>query len=378
MKKYLIIFVSLLVGGYNASAKIWRVNNNAGVACDFTDFTQAVIDDNRVGAGDTIHIEGSSIPYLNSVTINKKALHIFGPGYYLSNNLETQYIKQPAKLGTITITADSVVIAGVEHDVHAQANTSTSSFTVAMTSASAALWTGPRVIINASYVKVINSRLFVVEINNDKSLSDIDIKKSWFGPGVIRTTGASIVSNLNIMNNFFRNDGTGNTVIDLNVNVKSRISNNTFYKNFAITTMNTGADITRNAFYRAASNVASAITVDAPSKPCTQNITNYAWTGVVENGEANTVSAATDPLAWFTGSGNNELYDAYFTSKTGSPSPLRNIPTEAAAIKEYGMYGGLAPYGKSGLTSIPAVYEIVMPTEVSADGFEVTVKVMAH
>lgn len=376
MKKYLIILVCLLAGGYNASAKIWRVNNNAGIACDFKDFAQSVIDDSRVQIGDTIHIEGSATSYTNSVIVNKKALHIFGPGYYLSNNLETQHIKQPAKVGTITITADSVVLAGVEHDVSAQANTT--GFTVAMTSASATTWTGPRVIINANYVKVINSRLYVVEINNNKELNDIDIKKSWLGPGVVRTTGTSIVSNLNIMNNFFRNDGTGNTVIDLNVNVKARISNNTFYKNFAITTMNTGAEITRNAFYRAASTTTSSVTVENSSKPCKQNISNYAWTGVVENGEDNYVTAATDPLTWFSGSGNNEILDAYFASRSGSPSPLRNIPTEAAAIKEYGMYGGLAPYGKSGLTAIPAVYEIVMPSEVSSDGFEVTVKVMAH
>jgi hypothetical protein len=70
------------------------------------------------------------------------------------------------------------------------------------------------------------------------------------------------------------------------------------------------------------------------------------------------------------------MNDGYFTAKSGTPSPLKD--NAAPNNGELGMYGGFAPYQLSGLTNVPAVYEIQMPMEVPAGTFDVTVKVIAH
>src|SRR6476620_10631294 len=83
-----------------AYAKVWRVNSNSnyngtslwgdnfGGTSAYPVFKQLadVINSNLITAtaGDTIHLEGSSIDYTN-VTITKK-LVIIGPGYFLNEN----------------------------------------------------------------------------------------------------------------------------------------------------------------------------------------------------------------------------------------------------------------------------------------------------
>ncbi|HUR10478.1 MAG TPA: hypothetical protein VM012_03875, partial [Flavitalea sp.] len=46
----------------NSYAKIWRLNNNAGVAADFTTL-QSAHNSASVGNGDTLHLEGSPTSY---------------------------------------------------------------------------------------------------------------------------------------------------------------------------------------------------------------------------------------------------------------------------------------------------------------------------
>ncbi len=62
-------------------AKIWRINNNAGVNADFAGLA-AAFSNPALQNGDTIHIEGSSIAYLPASF--SKRLVLIGPGYFLS------------------------------------------------------------------------------------------------------------------------------------------------------------------------------------------------------------------------------------------------------------------------------------------------------
>jgi hypothetical protein len=66
----------------NAHARIWRVNNNAGISADTTSLIAAVA---LAASGDTIYLEPSATSYDPSynVTINKR-LKIFGNGSFLS------------------------------------------------------------------------------------------------------------------------------------------------------------------------------------------------------------------------------------------------------------------------------------------------------
>lgn len=87
----------------SANAKVWRVNNTAGVNADFLQISTAV-SSALVQPGDTIYVEPSAITY-NQFTLNKR-LVIIGAGYLLSENTGLQYNNLASTFGQITI--DSV------------------------------------------------------------------------------------------------------------------------------------------------------------------------------------------------------------------------------------------------------------------------------
>jgi hypothetical protein len=64
----------------SANAKIWRINNNAGVNADFTTFPAAIASASVIN-GDTVHIEPSATDY-TGVTLTKRLI-IIGVGYFL-------------------------------------------------------------------------------------------------------------------------------------------------------------------------------------------------------------------------------------------------------------------------------------------------------
>ncbi len=369
MKKYIIILFCLLTCGYTATAKIWRVNNNAGMYDGVNIFQTIQGAVNNAANKDTIHIEGSVAAYDASVTITNKKLYIFGPGFDLTANPETQHLKQSAKVKAFNFITGSngSVLAGVEQ-------TGTSDI----------------ITINADTIKIVNCRLYNIEIKNDKALQNIDIRKCWMNNGTIKSSGTSVVNNLNITNNFFGNvPATGNPtanfeVINLHVNIKALIANNTFYGGFKITfgtspsnndKINSGIRVTNNVFF---STTTVGLTNPASQDQYTRNVLNKVdnMGGIQTGVHNNTVPSQTAVLDWFSGSGGINTVDKYFTAKEGSPSPIRDAaPTTGDQL---GMYGGMSPYVLSGMTNIPSVYEIVMPAEVSSDGFDVTVKVKAH
>ena len=86
----------------NVFAKIWRVNNNAGINANFTTL-QAAHD--GAASGDTLYVEGSSQTY-GSLTCSKK-LCIIGPGYYLNENPGNQALGLTAQSASLDFGAGS-------------------------------------------------------------------------------------------------------------------------------------------------------------------------------------------------------------------------------------------------------------------------------
>ena len=80
MKKMFFLIAAAIFCA-SAQAKIWRVNNIAGITADFTTL-QAAHD--GAAAGDTIHLEPSSTGY-GDLTMTKR-LSIFSTGQFASNN----------------------------------------------------------------------------------------------------------------------------------------------------------------------------------------------------------------------------------------------------------------------------------------------------
>src|SRR5436190_9371104 len=111
MKKALALSVLFLLVVISVEAKIWRVNNNVGIAADFTTL-QAAHD--AAAAGDSIYLEGSSNSY-GGLTCNRK-LFIVGPGYYLDQVPNTQVVLQTAKVSGINLNSGSegTVIMGLD------------------------------------------------------------------------------------------------------------------------------------------------------------------------------------------------------------------------------------------------------------------------
>ena len=80
MKQFILLSAIVCIA-FVANAKIWRVNNNAGVTADFTDMPACIASASVVN-DDTIHVEASAIGY-TFFTLNKR-LVIIGTGYFLS------------------------------------------------------------------------------------------------------------------------------------------------------------------------------------------------------------------------------------------------------------------------------------------------------
>ncbi len=293
--------------------------------------------------------------------------------------------------------------------------------------------------IEADNVIVSHCKLFYVDLfNKSNDLKNITITKCFFNPGVISAcAGDKTVTNLIISNNFFRNewnygvtywsqlwysnivmDFRGATNYSINVNtfapfsdnttwlfpvINPTIQNNTFYSMFNIVAK--GCQVYNNLFfptnayynsntpqyhsfglYQNASRphvvknntVYNGVYWTSPATGGTEyNGSNYG--GMLPGVDGNQYSNIAE-TNWFvaTTTRANQLYDKSYV--LGASSPARDASNDET--KQRGMYGGLSPYVLSGLYTIPAVWEITIPSypsgEVPSTGFEVRVKVKSH
>ncbi len=366
--KRLILLLSCVVLTPVIHAKVLRVNNTANMATDYTTLLAAV-GAAAIDAVDTIHIEGSVAPYTGNVTVNKKVV-IIGPGYFLPSTAETQYNKETAKLDcNITFDTGSAgsVLAGVVHHTGASGySVNTSSY-----------GTGNKVVIQTNDISIISCKLFYLEINNAQPLNNITVQRCFFNPGVITATGAGVVANLTITNCFFRNDNAGYLVINGAAGKQSgwRISQNTFYNAFNVVAENT--TFTNNVFY--GSSAAAGTITTSSTNAYTDNVMRYAVGGMANGVDRNIIPLTTVvENQWFSRTGGDAAIDIYYTSASSSTEcPLRDGSDPGSDAKSKGMYGGGAPYVKSGMFGIPSVYDIVMDAEVG-DNFNMVIKARTH
>lgn len=99
--KTFILMLSVAVISINASAKIWRINNNPGVVADFSD-PQTAHNSPSVLNGDTLYFEASPTNY-GGVTLRKR-LVLMGLGYFIeaAGNPGLQASKSNAVIGGIS------------------------------------------------------------------------------------------------------------------------------------------------------------------------------------------------------------------------------------------------------------------------------------
>lgn len=343
MNKIALLITAFIIS-FSASAKIWRVNNNAGINADFTTLQAA---HNGAASGDTIYVEGSPNSY-GGLTCTKK-LHIIGTGFFLDQNLNLQATTHASIVGHIYFNAGSSgsVIEG--------------------------LWT------NGSGMSV--------------SVSNIVIRRNYFGSWsgaspdygsgeITLSTGANNVlilqnyacnisshSTLNgilIMNNYLTGVGyygtENNSVQALNLSstTSAIIKNNVIRRGF-VTTYN--CNLSNNIMYNG--------TFSGTGNLTSNNIANGTQFGSANGNQENISMAAVFEL---TGSS-----DARWKLKAGSPAIGAGYGSTSGAPVDCGMFGGNTPYVLSGIPPIPSIYYFAnQPVGSNSDPIDVQIKVRSN
>ncbi|MCB2378879.1 hypothetical protein LGH70_14855 [Hymenobacter sp. BT635] len=321
MKKQLtLLFASLtaaLFTATSAEAKVWRVDNNTGTPGDFTSL-DAASTSSSVVTGDTLYFNGSADSY-GGATLSKK-LVLIGPGYYLTENPETQVATQTAKLGSIffNATAAGTEIMGFE---------------------------GGTWYVSASNVVIRRNKDVNVYLAYSNNISNVFISQNILN--YVYTY--NVANNVFITNNYIQSSGiyTGTSVVHVAHNVINgpgiSTSNSYVYNNI----MNSGS-------------------VSGTGNSYNNNLCNGtqfpAGNGNVQNVTMSTV---------FLGTGST---DGKWKLKTGSPALGAGVNGE-----DCGMFGGNEPYVLSGLPAIPAIWSFSQPSIVPASGtLQIRIKANSH
>jgi len=316
----------VLMTTLTAFATIHRVDNNAANNPDFTS-AQAAHDASL--SGDTLYIAGSSISYGNLVIT--KTIYIFGSGYFLNENPETQVKTVSAKFGEINFNAgsDGSLLTGFH-------------------------FTGYTININANNITIKRNLHIKIAVGNDKS--NIIITQNYSamtGPHTLIHIG-SFCQNIIIRNNFFENTHPWR-VISSQGSSSLEVQNNI---------LNGYIEVYNTLFYN---NILRTVTYIGAGNDVRNNICFGNPFGTTANGN----QANVDMTTVFVGTGST---DGKWQLAPGSPAIGAGVNGE-----DCGMFGGDDSYVLSGLPNIPAIYFFDAPISGSnIDGLPVHVKIKSH
>lgn len=342
------IVAALALGlSFSAQAKIWRIDNNGGSPGDFTSGAAAIASP-LVQNGDTLYFNGSGSNYAD-MAITKR-LAIFGPGYFLAQNPETQATPTSAYVNLIYFNAGS----------------------------SGSMITG----MTFGYM----------EINADNLL----IKRNYgnrcnggFDNGTLRV--ADNRSNISIVQNYLVNGCSDPALMVRGGSSNVLVKNNYLYTangsyvarlhsacEFAQNVVNSSAgygrieayscNIYNNVFVQDTYNVGAFV---GSGNGCYNNVLARASDGMFPTGAPynNLLGQTMGNVFTLTGSS-----DASWMLKAGSPALAAGQNGE-----DCGMFGGNDPYVLSGLPTIPAIWFFSAPSSGSgASGLQIRIKAKSH
>jgi hypothetical protein len=308
-------------------ADIHRVNNSGvGGTPDFISL-QSAINDAGVAAGDTLLLEHSNTPYDGGgITLNK-SLTIYGTGYFLGENDQTQADTRTSSIDQLSITtgASGCIIAGIEIGT---------------------------LVINEDNVFVIRCNMTgTVVVGNSGNVANL-----YFGQCYIETSAADALmelddaSNFVITNCFFHNTnsgGTNNVRVD---NGNGVVLNNIF--------RGEPDNIFKNSFVQ--SNYFKSSEIDAVNSSnltVTHNMTpdtflDDEWGGAADFNLFGSLDYEPDTLFCFS------LLDGVSTAaryQLNSFFPANPAVGAGADGGDIGMFGGAKNYVLSGMPPIPSV-----------------------
>ena len=299
-------------------AKVWRVNNNEGVDADFTTLQEA---HDGAESGDTLYVAGSVTSYGN-LTLTK-TLYIFGPGYFLSENPETQANLLFAKTGEIKFdktdysTSEGSLISGI----------SSSSY--------------PSMFVKVNNITV---RRCYIGYSISVSASNINILQNYLNDVYVKSGSSNIIISNNICS-YLSVDSSSSAII----------TNNVIHGNVSVFNSSLSNNIVTGIF--GGSN----------------NVFSYNIGGGTQFGTENGNQSNVDMTTVFVGEEGNST-DGQYQLKQGSPA----IGAGYDGV-DCGVFGGPTPYILSGLPPIPAIYFFISPAVgSSATGLSVQIKAKAH
>ncbi|MEO7312028.1 MAG: hypothetical protein ABIX01_16620 [Chitinophagaceae bacterium] len=321
MKKLLIISVAATLICSISFAKIWRVNNNAGVVANFTT-AQLANDNASVLAGDTIHIEPSITSYGN-LTCNKRLTWI-STGAFLSSHPNEQFSSNVGSVGTVSTNAGSA------------------------------------------------NSVFQMSIAGNFSVNttSISIDRCYVSSSIVIDQFASGANNNTVVINSYV--GSSIQIFGSNNHI---ITNNVVGAGFSVSGSNTAATITHNVF-NAISTTASA----AANSIIENNIFNKAT--AVANFNNCTVqynmSGAPNVLPAGNNNQNNIAMASVFVNNSGTTDSDWVLKAGSPAIGagsngvDMGAFGGGSPFRLAMQPPVPAIYKIQAPAAPAGNTLNVT------
>jgi hypothetical protein len=323
-KKQLSILAAFVVAisfcSYQASAKVWRVNNNAGINAHFTQIGQA-INSASVQNDDTLYIEGSATNY--EFTFLYKRLVFIGAGYLLSgtgSNPGLQANPFPANFANMDI--DSLA--------------SGSSFI--------GISGYFRIDANVDDLKFIRTSVYI----DPRSTFANSTAKNWVINKCLLGTGnlSYRFENLQITNCI----GMYNQVLFPN-SVNGLIRNNVF----AIPLTTENAYVANNIFL-------SNLTVTNSTVKY-----NISTSNNLPSGNNNLINVPSADI--FVDTGSN---DGRYQLRTGSPAIAAGEPV-SGVTPDIGAFGTADPYRLSGIAPIPTIYSLSVPASIPATATSMTI-----
>ena len=332
MKK--LLFISMVVlATTNAQAKIWRVNNNAGIVADFSSLTAAV-SSASVLSGDTIHVEPSATTYTGP-TISKQ-LVIIGNGYFLTGAGGNNGLQA-------TITESSI---GDFRFASGSAGTKLIGL-VLQNNSFAAGYNGN---VNITFEKCRFTGIAPLNFENRaETFSNITIRKCFFS-----TTASTWQAGTATLNNFT----IENSIFASSISLPNGAGTLNFvFRNNHIT----GVASLSNAY------VANSVFASASQNTFTScNVKNNLFvvnqtgvtTGPLSTNGNNLVSQTLTSIIVNTGSD-----DGKFQLAAGSPAIGGGVDISGTK-PDCGAFGGTDPYKLSGIPGIPTIYALTVPASI--------------
>lgn len=345
MKKCVFIFLLAMICLLeNTFARIIRVNNNPGIA---TQYTTLIAAHDEASNGDTIHLEGSPTSYGNA-TIQKK-LVIIGPGFYLAENPNSQYLPQSAKVGTLNMYAGSKgsVLMGLDFN-----------------GAGLEIYSDGIIVKRNRFNQFANNhpeynagRILVAFIYPRTVSADIPVNNIL----ILQNYGVRIdvehaCSGILISNNYIISGGNS---LEMNANSDAIIRNNIFRNTVYVSN---GSTFQNNIMLSGNFNGSPTI--------FTNNLGNSTQFGT-ENGNKSNITMT----SVFVGLGVSPYSDRQWVLKEDSPAKGAAYGSTTQNPIDAGIFGGQLPYVLAGLSSVPAIYYFdVSPIGSSTEPINVTIK----